>query len=203
MKILGFSGGNSKKSIDISLLNYAASLFENARIKLIDLNDYEVELYSIDREIENDIPSVLEELTTRIDEVDLLLISLAEHNGTYSAAFKNMYAWLSRVLNRKVFNEKPILLLVTSSGGIGAADFLEDFQIRFSRDGSEVLGTFLLPNFQDNFDDSEITTIKFRTELIRKVNKIKYNSFKMHYKDDSFTCGIDPKKDDCGDAIEY
>ena len=76
-------------------------------------------------------------------------------------------------------------------------------QSRFPRDGSEVIDVFSLPNFNDNFSESEIKNVKLRTELIKKVNGIKKNHFKMHYKDDGFTCGIDVSKDDCGDAIEY
>ena len=99
--------------------------------------------------------------------------------------------------------EKPVLLMTTSPGGRDGTSVVAAGIDRFPRDGSEVLESFSLPSFQDNFDNDEISNISFRVELIRKVNTIKSNRFNHFYKDDSFTCGIDPTKDDCGDAIEY
>ena len=203
MKIVGIAGSNSKNSINKSLINYASSLFENAKIEILDLNDFEVSLYGIDKEIATGIPSKIQELSTIIDDANLLILSLAEHNGTYSVAFKNIYDWLSRIQDRKALGNKPILLMASSPGGRGGLGVVEAAQSRFPRDGSEILETFSLPNFNTNFNDSKIIDVKLNTELIKKTNSIKYNHFKMFYKDDSFTCGIDPSKDDCGDAIEY
>jgi len=203
MKILGFSVSNSQNSINKSLVKYASSLFENAQSNLLDLNDYEVEIFSVDKELINGIPNKIITLASKIDRANLLIISLAEHNDSYSAAFKNIYDWLSRIPNRKVLGKIPVLLLSTSSGSKESSSVLAAALDRFPRDGSEVLESFYLPNFQDNFSDGSISTFKMRIELIQKVNKIKYGRFKHFYKDDSFTCGIDPTKDDCGDAIEY
>jgi NAD(P)H-dependent FMN reductase len=203
MKIVAIAGSSSKKSINRSLSEYASTLFENAKTDLLDLNNYEVEIYSIDKELEGGVPSQIIALAQLIDASDLIVLSLAEHNGTYSAAFKNIYDWLSRIPNRKALGSKPLLLMATSPGPRGGLGVLEAAQSRFPRDGSEILATFSLPSFNDNFNASEISTINYKTELIKKVNDIKLNHFKMHYKDDSFTCGIDPTKDDCGDAIEY
>ena len=203
MKIVAIAGSSSKKSINRSLSEYASTLFENAKTDLLDLNNYEVEIYSIDKELEGGVPSQIIALAQLIDASDLMVLSLAEHNGTYSAAFKNIYDWLSRIPNRKALGSKPLLLMATSPGPRGGLGVLEAAQSRFPRDGSEILATFSLPSFNDNFNASEISTINYKTELIKKVNDIKLNHFKMHYKDDSFTCGIDPTKDDCGDAIEY
>tara|TARA_B100000809_G_scaffold144817_1_gene142419 strand:+ start:1463 stop:2074 length:612 start_codon:yes stop_codon:yes gene_type:complete len=203
MKIVGIPGSNSKNSINKSLIKYASNLFENAQIELLDLNDYEVDIYGVDKEESSGIPKKIEELCSIIDNTDLLIISLAEHNGTYSVAFKNVYDWLSRIPNRKTLGSKPILLMASSSGARGGLGVIEAAKNRFPRDGSEILDTFSLPHFNDNFIVSEINNVKLKTELIRKVNGLKNNHFKMHYKDDSFTCGIDVSKDDCGDAIEY
>ena len=203
MRISALAGSNSKNSINKKLSNYVSLLFEDAKIDLLDLNNYEVELFSIDKEVENGIPSKIKELAQLIDETDLLVLSLAEHNGTYSVAFKNVYDWLSRIPNRKSFGEKPILLMASSPGSRGGLGVIEAGINRFPRDGSKILDTFSLPNFNDNFHADEIVNIKFKTEIIKKVNAIKFNHFNLHYKDDSFTCGIDTSKNDCGDAVEY
>jgi NAD(P)H-dependent FMN reductase len=189
MRIIALAGSNSKNSINKRLSKYVSSLFEDAKIDLLDLNNYEVELYSIDKEIENGIPSKIKELAQLIDETDLLVLSLAEHNGTYSAAFKNVYDWLSRIQNRHSFGAKPILLMASSTGRRGGLGVLEAAIDRFPRDGSKILDTFSLPSFDDNFYAGEIINIKFKTEIVKKVNTIKFNHFNLHYKDDSFTCG--------------
>ena len=203
MKIIGFAGSNSKKSINKSLVQYTSTLFESASIELLDLNDYEVETFGIDKLDTNGVPSKIIALANKIDNVNLLVISLAEHNGTYSSAFKNIYDWLSVIPNRKVLGKTPVLLLATSPGDRGGAGVLKAAIERFPIDGSEILESFSLPNFDDNFKDENISNITLRLEIIQKVNKIKSTKFEAHYKDQSFTCGIDPDKNDCGDAIEY
>ena len=89
MKILALAGSNSKNSINKKLVSFAASLFINAEVNLLDLNDFEMPIYSIDREKENGIPELAQSFSTKIKEADLILISLAEHNGAYSVAFRS------------------------------------------------------------------------------------------------------------------
>ena len=173
MKILTFPGSSSINSINKRLAKYAASLFEKSSIEQIDLNNYEVAIFSVDKESESGVPSKIVVLANKIDNVDLLVISLAEHNGSYSTAFKNTYDWLSRIPNRKVLGEKPVLLLATSPGGRGGSSVLAAALDRFPRDGSMVLESFSLPNFQDNFVNDEVSDIQFRLELINKVRSIK------------------------------
>ena len=50
MKLLAFAGSSSRHSINKKLATYAAGLFENAEVELLDLNDYELPLFSVDRE---------------------------------------------------------------------------------------------------------------------------------------------------------
>ena len=41
MKIIAFAGSNSSKSINKKLATYASSLFENAEVEVLDLNEFE------------------------------------------------------------------------------------------------------------------------------------------------------------------
>ena len=107
MKVVGFAGSSSKNSINKKLVEYALSLFEHVETEVLDLNDFEVEIYSVDKERELGIPEKIKTFSSKIDEASLLVISLAEHNGSYSASFKNIYDWLSRIPNRKVFKIDP------------------------------------------------------------------------------------------------
>ena len=50
MKIIAFAGSNSHNSINKKLATYAACLFENAELEVLDLNDYEMPLFSVDIE---------------------------------------------------------------------------------------------------------------------------------------------------------
>ena len=54
--ILAIGGSNSRNSINNILASYAASRIENAEVKIADLNDYELPLYSSDLEKASGIP---------------------------------------------------------------------------------------------------------------------------------------------------
>ena len=57
-KILAFGASSSRNSINKQLATYAASLFQDATVEVLDLNDYEMPIYSIDKEKENGIPQL-------------------------------------------------------------------------------------------------------------------------------------------------
>jgi NAD(P)H-dependent FMN reductase len=151
MKIIAFGGSPSKNSINKKLATYAASLFENAEVEVLDLNDYQMPLFSVDIEKEIGQHSLAKAFLAKIATADILVVSLAENNGNYSAAFKNVFDWCSRI-GAKVFQEKPMLLMATSPGGRGGASVLEIAKNAFPRYGADVKATFSLPSFDANFD---------------------------------------------------
>jgi len=57
MKIIAFAASNSSNSINKKLATYAASLFQGETIEILDLNDYEMPLFSSDRVAKNGILS--------------------------------------------------------------------------------------------------------------------------------------------------
>jgi chromate reductase, NAD(P)H dehydrogenase (quinone) len=151
MKIIAFGGSPSKNSINKKLAIYAASLFENAEVEVLDLNDFQMPIFSVDIEAEIGQHDLAKAFLAKIESADFLVVSLAENNGNYSAAFKNLYDWCSRIMG-KVFQGKPMLLLSTSPGGRGGASVLEIAKNAFPRYGAEIKATFSLPSFNDNFD---------------------------------------------------
>ena len=186
MKVIAFAGSTSSTSINKKLVTYAAGLFAPAEIEVLDLNDFEVAIYSSDRENESGIPAKITELAGLLDNANLIVLSLAEHNGSYSAAFKNTYDWLSRVKDRKVFGTTPVFLMATSPGGRGGAGVIEAAQGRIPRDGSQILDTFSLPAFYDNFGaGDEIDSPTFGIELRQKATQIKEKHFNAFYPDNS------------------
>lgn len=105
----------------------------------------------------------------KIDAADLLVISLAEHNGAYTAAFKNHFDWLSRMQDRKAWGDKNIFVMATSPGGRGGKGVLEIAADRFPRNDGAVVGTFSFPRFNDNFKDGKIVHEELLVELKSKL----------------------------------
>lgn len=151
MKVLAFGASNSHNSINKKLALYAAQQLEHADIKLIDLNDYEMPIYSEDREQNSGVHPLAHTFFAEITHVDLVIVSFAEYNGTYTAAYKNILDWTSRV-DMRIFQGKPVLLLATAPGSNGAKTVLEAASFASPYLGAEVIGALSLSNFYDNFD---------------------------------------------------
>ena len=171
-KIIAFAGSSSKTSINKQLATFAANQFENASVEVLDLNDYEMPVFSVDKEKEQGIHSLAYDFYNKIESADLIVLSLAEHNGAYSAAFKNILDWASRI-NAKTFQQKPMLLLATSPGARGGSSVLDIASKRFPFQGAEVKGTFSLPTFYENFDMvNGIIDPELKNQLMEIINSI-------------------------------
>ncbi|MNY49164.1 NADPH-dependent FMN reductase [compost metagenome] len=134
---------------------------------MIDLNDFEMPVFSVDKEKEEGHPVEGHELLEVIENSDFLVISMSEHNGSYTAAFKNTLDWCSRI-NNAVFAGKPVLLISTSPGKLGAKFSLEAALSRFPRHSANVIGHFSLPSFGENFQDGKIVN----EELAKEFNDL-------------------------------
>lgn len=151
--ILAFGASNSKHSINKQLASYTAHQLEGASINLIDLNDYEMPIYSIDRERESGIPQLALDFKELIRQSDGIIASFAEHNGAYTAAFKNIYDWVSRI-EKDVWMQKPMFIMAAAPGGRGGIGVLELAQSRFRRQVPQMF-TFSLPFFSKNFNTED------------------------------------------------
>ena len=151
MKLLAFAGSNSKKTINGQLIRYAVSLIKGAEVEVLDLNDFEMPLFSVDREDEWGIPDLAQRFYDKIGAADALLVSLAEHNYSYTVAFKNLFDWSSRV-DSKVYQGKPLVLLATSPGARGAAGVLATAVKSAPHFGADLKGSLSIPGFYKNFD---------------------------------------------------
>ncbi|WP_278036001.1 NADPH-dependent FMN reductase [Flavobacterium nitratireducens] len=173
MKIIAFGGSPSKNSINKKLATYAAGLFQNAEVEILDLNDYQMPLFTVDIEAEIGQHELANAFLSKIKSADFLVVSLAENNGNYSAAFKNIYDWCSRIVP-KVFQGKPMLLMATSPGGRGGATVLEIAKNAFPRYGADIKATFSLPSFNDNFDveKGKISNAELDGELKKTIGEI-------------------------------
>lgn len=171
-KIIAFAGSNSKTSINKQLATYTGSLLNGYDVKVLDLNDYELPLYSIDLENEKGIPQNAQGFLEELQSSDGIVLSLAEHNGAYSSAFKNLFDWMSRI-DGKLWKEIPMLLMATSPGGRGGASVLEVAKRRFPYMGGNIISSFSLPDFYDNFKDGSIIDAALNEQLKSIVKRFK------------------------------
>ena len=169
-KIVVFAGSNSKKSINKELAIYASSLVNEVEVMVLDLNDFQLPIYGIDEETANGIPANAQRFFDELQSGDGIILSLAEHNGNFTVAFKNMFDWMSRI-NQKVWNMVPMLLLSTSPGGRGGASVLSIAKNGFPHMGGNIKADFSLPNFYDNFKEGTIVDEVLRKDLKLAVDK--------------------------------
>jgi NAD(P)H-dependent FMN reductase len=167
-KVIALAGSNSSTSINKQLVTYAGALLDNVDLDVLDLNDYEMPIYSADREAAIGYPEKAVKLVELIRNSDGLLLSLAEYNGAYSGAFKNIFDWLSRV-EPKTFLGKPMLLMAASPGGRGGASVLAMANDRFPRHDAKITGVFSFPSFHSNFEKGKITNKALDEQLREEV----------------------------------
>ncbi|MBL4753009.1 MAG: NAD(P)H-dependent oxidoreductase [Flavobacteriales bacterium] len=168
-KVLVIGTSNQAASINRSLAGFASTLLHDCESEQVDMRAYEMPLFGSDRHKEDGIPEKAMEFRNRLAEYDGIIISLAEHNGSYTAAFKNLIDWVS-VLEGKVWQQKPVLLLSASPGPNGAIIVLRLAEDYFPYMGARVSGVFSLGNFFEKFDnDTGITDGEKLAELQEKV----------------------------------
>jgi chromate reductase len=167
-KIIAFAGSNSKTSINKQLTTFAGSLVNKVDVEVLDLNDFEVPTYSVNIEQESGIPENAEKLLKHIKGSDGIILSLAEHNGAYSAVFKSLFDWMSRS-DVKLFNKKPMLLMSTSPGPRGAQTVFEMAENRFPNHDAHIVSKFRLPSFNENFKEEKVVNPEFLKELTQSV----------------------------------
>ena len=153
------------------LASFVANKIAPQEAILIDLNDYEMPIYSDDRKKVDGIPEKAYEFKNLIKASDGIVISLAEHNGSYTAAFKNIYDWIS-VIEEIVWNYKPILLLSASNGSRGGKSVMNAALSRFSQQSKHEIPNFSLPKFEENFSDKEGILNKKLMGLLEEQIKI-------------------------------
>jgi len=169
-KIIAFAGSNSKTSINKELATYASTFVNGVETRILDLNDFPLPVYGIDEENENGIPENSQKFFDIIQNTDGIILSLAEHNGNFSVAFKNMFDWMSRI-EPKLWNNKPMLLLATSPGGRGGTSALSIGKDGFPHMGGNIVADFSLPKFYDNFKNGAIENFELKEALLKAVKE--------------------------------
>lgn len=170
-KVIVFGASNSKESINKQLAVYAGSLLKDVTVEVLDLNNYSMPIYSIDIENNDGIHPEALKFNDHLQSADAFIISFAEHNGSYTAVFKNAYDWVSRI-NAKVWGDKPVLLLATSPGARGGITVLETAKGRFPYMGAKIVGDLSFPSFFENFKEGKVVNKELKESIELQVSKL-------------------------------
>jgi NAD(P)H-dependent FMN reductase len=162
--IVAFGASSSKHSINKQLASWAASQLDDVEVNLLDLNDYEMPIFSMDKEEATGIPQLAHDFKEQLRNADGILISFAEHNGSFSAAFKNIFDWASRI-EKSMWLDKPMFLLATSPGARGGKSVLTGAVNDFPHRGGKVVASFSLPSFMQNFSEAGIVDEELKKDI--------------------------------------
>ncbi len=150
-KIVVIGASSSSKSINRKFARYAGSLLKfDCRIIELVLKEFEMPIYSEDVQRDSGVPLKAINFKRVISNSDGIIISFAEHNGSYTSAFKNIFDWIS-VIEQDVWSSKPLLLLSTSTGSNGGKIVLKHAHKRFSFNYKFNIPFFSLPDFHRNY----------------------------------------------------
>jgi len=177
--VLLFAASNNPESINGKLINYTAGLFKKHTTYVLRLHDYPLPIYSPVTESEQGIPKNAMLLKDQILRHDVLVISVAEHNRSITAAFKNTLDWLSRTDKdySSLLSGKTILLLSTSPSPGGARTALANAETILRAFGAtQFTDTISLENYFENvsFTSSgmEIKEKNFSDSLKNSVDQL-------------------------------
>lgn len=161
--ILTISASNSKNSINRTLLELASGKIKGHKVTMLDIRDYPMPFFSLDREESEGYPETAKQVHALFSEHDAFIISCPEHNGLIPAEFKNLLDWVSRVngMQTPMFaTKKPVLLLSTSPGPNGGATNIQTLTQVMPFWGADVKGSFSLGSFYDHFINGKLNTNK-------------------------------------------
>ena len=156
-RILAFAGTNSKKSINKELIKYTTTLIES-KVIAIDLNDYDCPIHTQDQQTE-DLPKKIQKLAKFFKEANAFIISLETVNFSFAVVYQNIMNWLleaNKENPKELFDGRPVLLMGASEDGLGGKLVLEQAQNVYPDFGADVVGTFSLPMFGENFKEGRV-----------------------------------------------
>ena len=118
---------------------------------MLDLNDYEMPIFSVDREQENGIHELAQQFFDKIGSADAVMVSFAEYNGSYTSAWKNIFDWASRI-DTNVYQGKKVAMFAATPGPRAGAGVLGSATSGAPFFGAELVGSVGIGTFGDNFD---------------------------------------------------
>jgi NAD(P)H-dependent FMN reductase len=156
MNVLAIPATNSHGGLNHQLVGSAARLLEDglipgAEVTVVDLNDYEMPIYSTERERASGVPEPAQRLFDLIGAADAVIVSFAEYNGSYTAAWKNVHDWMSRI-DMSIYQGKKVAMFAATPGPRGGAGVLGAATMSAPFFGADLVGHLGVPTFGTNFD---------------------------------------------------
>jgi NAD(P)H-dependent FMN reductase len=170
-KIIAFGASNSPHSINKKLASFAANQLKEVAVTILDLNDFELPVYSPAIEKASGIPANARAFSKHIQDADGIVVSLAEYNGLHTAAFKNLWDWMSRLETPKIWYDKPMFLMATSPSRRPESNVMKVSKYLFPLFGANIISSFNLPSFNHFFKDESIVESALKAEFQLELNQ--------------------------------
>lgn len=108
-------------------------------------------IYSIDREQDGGIPAPAQAFYDQIGSANAILVSFAERNGFVTAAWKNIFDWMSRI-DAKLWQDKPVVFLVARPGRRAGQNVLDSQKLLAPHFGADLRGTLGIGKWSEAWD---------------------------------------------------
>lgn len=172
MKITVFAGTDSSTSINKELIRHVLKNFEGHEIQFLDLNDFEMPIFGLDR-LKKGHPEAAQKFLDVIEGSDALICSLAEHHRSYTVAFKNVFDWAA-TLEKNVFRNIPMFLMSASAEETGCKSVLDHAITYFPTYGGNIQAVYSLPNYYVNYDPEKgVINSELATQLKQEIEAFK------------------------------
>lgn len=155
-KIIAFGASNSLASINKKLAIFAANQLNEVKVSILDLNDFELPVYNPVIEKSAGVPQNATAFSSHIQSSDGIIISLAEYNGLHTAAFKNLWDWMSRLGTPRIWYDKPMFLMAASPSRRPESHVMKVSKFLFPHFGANIISSFSLPSFNHHFLEEQI-----------------------------------------------
>ena len=151
-KILIISA-TSRNNLDLSKQIYNITTSINSNSELINIEEYDIPLYTPIKQ-KMGTPQSVKELIPKFIDTSGFIICAPEYNGSIPPVLTNLIAWISVSTDkwREVFNGKKALI-GTHSGG-GGNNFLQSMKIQLGHLGSIVLPRTIVVNSYTKFNEN-------------------------------------------------
>jgi NAD(P)H-dependent FMN reductase len=170
-KIIAFGASNSPHSINKKLASFAAHQLKEVAVTVLDLNDFELPVYSPAIEKASGVPANARAFSTHLQNADALVVSLAEYNGLHTAAFKNLWDWMSRLGTPKIWHDKPMFLLAASPSRRPESNVMKVSKYLFPLFGANIISSFSLPSFHHSFKEETIVEPVAKAEFQQQLTQ--------------------------------
>ncbi len=173
MKFFVFGASLRKESLNRKLgIVVEKVLAGTATIDRADFREFAMPVFDEDLETADGMPKGADALVARITASDGLVVSTPEYNGSIPGGLKNALDWVSRA-DVNPLAGKPVLLLGTSPGALGAVRGLWHARVPFEVLGAHVYPEmFGLPKASDAFsEDGRLTDARMQARLEKLLGK--------------------------------